>query len=184
MLKQRSFWSIKLNLWFLVIALAACAGAGAEPETAEPGTALPANTAVPEPEATQTAVPEATTIAEPAPETASAQMNETFTLGGGQEIVIAGAGLHLRFAEVLEDSRCPTNVPCFWEGQAIIRITVQQNDQPPLELQFNSNPSEGPDTLMAYGYTVQLMRLDPYPEEPDMVIDFDQYQASLVVTRP
>jgi hypothetical protein len=39
-------------------------------------------------------------------------LNDAFTLAGGQDGLIPGEKLRLRFAEVLEDSRCPTQVEC------------------------------------------------------------------------
>ena len=53
-------------------------------------------------------------------------VNEAFGLGGGSEAVIQGENLRLRFDDVLEDSRCPKGVECFWTGQARIAIRVLQ----------------------------------------------------------
>ena len=50
------------------------------------------------------------------------RLDQEFTLSGGQEAVISGENLRLRFTDVLEDSRCPTRVECFWTGQARIAI--------------------------------------------------------------
>ena len=46
-------------------------------------------------------------------------LNQVFALKGGQEATINGEDLRLRFDEVLEDSRCPKSVECFWTGQAL-----------------------------------------------------------------
>ena len=37
-------------------------------------------------------------------------LEQEFPLSGGQEATIAGENLRLRFTDVLEDSRCPTEV--------------------------------------------------------------------------
>src|ERR1700750_3052405 len=52
-------------------------------------------------------------------------LNEAFPLGGGQEGLNPGDKLRVRFTDVLEDSRCPTQVACFWTGQARIAVAVQ-----------------------------------------------------------
>jgi hypothetical protein len=166
----------------LTITLAACAQTTNNPETGEPeGTptnapaleAAPTNTAVPSP--TQTAVPHAT----------AASLDEPFALAAGTETAVGSEGLSLRFDAVLEDSRCPTEVDCFWSGQAIIVIMATEAGQEPVKLESNTNPApdQTVDELPAFGYTVRLIQLDPYPQTTDP-IPFADYQAQLVVTRP
>lgn len=70
-------------------------------------------------------------------------LNEAFTLSGGQEGLIASEGLRLRFAEVVEDSRCPTQVNCFWTGQARIALDVQPDRSGWTRVEFNTNPAPG-----------------------------------------
>eukprot|EP00657_Telonema_sp_P-1_P004455 TRINITY_DN20311_c0_g1_i1.p1 TRINITY_DN20311_c0_g1~~TRINITY_DN20311_c0_g1_i1.p1 ORF type:complete len:118 (-),score=31.44 TRINITY_DN20311_c0_g1_i1:150-503(-) len=36
-------------------------------------------------------------------------------------------GIKIKFAEVLEDSRCPTNVNCIWAGRAKVKVEVTSN---------------------------------------------------------
>ena len=72
-----------------------------------------------------------------------ANLNEAFTLGGRQEAVIAGENLRLQFDQVLEDSRCPTQVECVWTGQARIAIVVQPDGGEPSTVTFNTNPAPG-----------------------------------------
>ena len=43
-------------------------------------------------------------------------LDQEFTLSGGQEAAITGENLRLRFTDVVEDSRCPMRVECFWTG--------------------------------------------------------------------
>ncbi|MCI0395787.1 MAG: hypothetical protein L0332_28680 [Chloroflexi bacterium] len=114
-----------------------------------------------------------------------ASLDEPFVLDAGQETFVAGEGLRLRFEGVLEDSRCPTQVNCFWTGQARITVVVEQVGQEPITLEFNTNPAPGMtrDLLPAGPYTVQLKQLDPYPEHPDRPIPFTAYQATLVVSK-
>src|ERR1700712_3757212 len=70
-------------------------------------------------------------------------LNEPFALAGGQEAEIRAVGLRLRFTEVLEDSRCPKLVACFWSGQARIAVVVEQSGSLPTTVQFNTNPAPG-----------------------------------------
>lgn len=112
-------------------------------------------------------------------------LNEPFTLAGGQEGLIAAEDLRLRFTEVLEDSRCPTQVECFWTGQARIAVTVAPPGGPATNLTFNTNPAPGQTVKVgtAGAYSVELRALDPYPETPDDPIPFEDYRATLVVRK-
>jgi hypothetical protein len=112
-----------------------------------------------------------------------AHLNEAFTLGGGQEAVIASENMRLRFDQVLEDSRCPTQVDCVWTGQARIAVVVQPNDSAPSTVTFNTNPAPGQTVnVVAVGeYNIELQSLDPYPQSPDDPLPFEDYRATLVV---
>jgi hypothetical protein len=111
-----------------------------------------------------------------------AGLDQPFTLHGGQEATISGENLRLRFGQVLEDSRCPTQVDCVWTGQARIAVVVQQGQGDPTTVEFNTNPAPGADTrtVDVGDYTIELQALDPYPETPDP-IDFEDYRATLLV---
>jgi hypothetical protein len=111
-------------------------------------------------------------------------LDEPFSLGGGQEAAIRGEPLRLRFTEVLEDSRCPTQVACFWTGQARVAVAVQQSDGAPTTLEFNTNPAPGQNvqTARVGPYAVDLAALDPYPQRPGPMA-FGDYRATMTVRR-
>jgi hypothetical protein len=52
-------------------------------------------------------------------------LGKEFILGAGQQAVSGADDLRVRFSEVLEDSRCPTEVECFWTGQARIAVLIE-----------------------------------------------------------
>jgi hypothetical protein len=127
-------------------------------------------------------------VLESSPETTNPDtfaLDELFSLGGGETAVFNTNGLQLHFSEVVEDSRCPTEVECFWTGQAVIIITAEEDGEA-VDLEFNTNPAPGQtiDVLPAFGYMVHLELLDPYPKNPDNPIVFSDYQAQLIVKRP
>jgi hypothetical protein len=111
-------------------------------------------------------------------------LDQPFTLAGGQEGLIASEKLRLRFAEVLEDSRCPTQVECFWTGQARIAVAVYPEASSATTVEFNTNPAPGQTVKDAEvgPYSIELQSLDPYPQTPD-AIAFADYRATLVVRR-
>lgn len=110
---------------------------------------------------------------------------QEFVLGGAQEAVFSGGNLRVRFSKLLEDSRCPTEVECFWTGQARIAVIVAPTGRPSTTAYFNTNPAPGENvqTVRAGDYSVELKKLEPYPRTPDDTIDFEDYKATLLVLR-
>ncbi len=108
-----------------------------------------------------------------------------FTLGGGQEAVLSTDDLRVRFTDVLEDSRCPTEVECFWTGQARIAVHVRPAGRPATTADFNTNPAPGQNvqTARVDDYTISLTSLEPHPRTPDEPIAFEEYRAALIVQR-
>lgn len=113
----------------------------------------------------------------PAPtNTRAIALGQTFTLGEGETVVV-GDALTLRFAAVTEDSRCPTDVQCVWEGNAAVRVEASMAADLPMPLCLNTNA--GFDTMATYdNYTIELVDLRPYPTTAQTM---GPYQATLVV---
>jgi len=112
-------------------------------------------------------------------------LGKEFALGGGQDAVISGQNLRLRFTDVLEDSRCPTEVECFWTGQARIAVVAEPVGSPSTTVNFNTNPAPGQNmqTSRVADYTITLKSLDPYPRTPDDPISLEDYRATLLVVK-
>ncbi len=74
---------------------------------------------------------EASPPADPPPQPTSgtgAQRDETVTVRLGERVEIAATGWAVRFAEVVEDSRCPIDVQCIWAGRVAVRLIVEHSD--------------------------------------------------------
>ncbi|MCT7661702.1 hypothetical protein [Mycobacterium deserti] len=114
-----------------------------------------------------------------------AVLGTPFGMAGGQQVSIGDASVRLRFIDVLEDSRCPADVECFWTGQARIAVSVVQDPEPAMTLEFNTNPAPGQNrqTIQTGDYELTLQRLDPYPRTPDEVPALEDYVATMVVRR-
>jgi hypothetical protein len=112
-------------------------------------------------------------------------LGQEFAIGGGQEAVFSGDDLRVRFSELLEDSRCPTEVECFWTGQARIAVVVQPTGRASTTAYFNTNPAPGENmqTVGLGDYSVALKSLDPYPRTPEEPIAFEDYRATLLVRK-
>src|SRR6185312_1409587 len=112
-------------------------------------------------------------------------LGQEFVLGGGQEAVFSRNDLSVRFSELLEDSRCPTEVECFWTGQARVAVKLQPTGSPSTTAYFNTNPAPGENlqSVRAGDYSIELVKLEPYPRTPDDPISFSDYRATLLVQR-
>jgi hypothetical protein len=107
------------------------------------------------------------------------KVGEDFDLALGQSVRIAGKTLHVHFAKVIEDSRCPMNARCVWEGNAKIAVQLGDLSAPTFEL----NTSDRFATRGgSFGYDVVLVRLEPTPMTGENV---KNYVATLrVEARP
>ena len=89
----------------------------------------------------------------------------------GQRIALPAFEATLTFVEKAEESRCPTNVTCIWEGRMKILLKFARSGQAPVS--FEMVGFVGPDgnadaggphvTHDAFGLRFTLERLDPYP---------------------
>ena len=99
----------------------------------------------------------------------------------GQTIVVEG--IKVRFSAVESDSRCPSDVVCVWEGDAVAVFVVEQNCDcrtPAFELKLHT--SLQPKSGTAYGFRVMLLNLQPYPRSSSPTKP-DAYYAWIRLTR-
>lgn len=107
------------------------------------------------------------------------KVGEDFDLAVGKVARIENQTLHVYFAEVIEDSRCPMNARCVWEGNAKIALQLGDLSAPTFEL----NTSDRFATRGGLsGHDVVLVRLEPMPMAGEKV---KKYVATLrVEVRP
>lgn len=80
--------------------------------------------------------------------------DEPFTLRYGQTVRLA-SGPSITFENV-EDSRCPRNTVCVWEGE--VRVHLRVGDE-----RVNIKV---PGSATAAGYTIEVREVRPYPDDP------------------
>lgn len=85
----------------------------------------------------------------------NAEVGTPFKMTSVQSVNISNTDIKLNGFKVIEDSRCPKNTTCFWEGQVVAEFDM---DGEPLK--FNSYKPL--DTL---GYTFQIKSVTPVKEE-------------------
>ena len=86
--------------------------------------------------------------------------DEPFTLAFGDRARVEHRDTRVRFAAVLEDSRCPADVRCIQAGRARVRLEVTQGRHPvSIELSTDADAS----MRSAGGVTWELQNVAPYP---------------------
>lgn len=76
------------------------------------------------------------------------QQDEFIELRLGDRVHFAGTGWTIRFARVLEDSRCPVDVQCVWAGQVVVRLLGEHSDGRVAALMLTLGPSDGGTGLL------------------------------------
>lgn len=110
-----------------------------------------------------------------------ARLGEEISLHIGQSVVITGEDLEIRFVEVSEDSRCPKDVICVWEGRvvAVIEITSGNSPQQLKLIQPGLTEEPAAETHQEYQLT---FKVEPYPEAATELAA-DGYTLVLIVDR-
>lgn len=110
-----------------------------------------------------------------------ASLNHEFHVTFGQEIEIREEQVTVTFASLLNDSRCPADVTCVWEGDAEILIQMRQAGAEVTELKLHTN-QRFTQAEKYRQYVIQLVALHPYPRT-DRKGQPSDYVATLLVKR-
>lgn len=100
-----------------------------------------------------------------------AVLGERFSLDTGETVPVADTGLRVTYAELVEDSRCPPEATCVWEGDAVVRLTLDAAGEEPAEAVLHTYDQQ--PGAVSYGpYRVELTG-----------VSRDGSRATFVVTR-
>jgi len=109
----------------------------------------------------------------------AARRAETLRVQINKEKRFPKSKLSVRFVELIEDSRCPTDTNCIWAGNAKIKIRVAKHGRSQ-ELMLDTN---GPNTAaIAEGYSIKLISLTPEPRS-NIRINRNGYVATFEVVK-
>ncbi len=107
-------------------------------------------------------------------------LGREFTLSVGQAAAIEGTGLRLTLRAVRDDSRCPTDVQCIWEGDATVAVeVVAKSASAAYDLHTSGRY---PREVKHDRYRIALVRLDPAPRG-GATPAASEYRATLKVVR-
>lgn len=94
------------------------------------------------------------------PYTPQIPLGQEFALEQGSNARVDGRWI-IEFSGVPEDSRCPMNARCIWEGNARIALMVRDLSNP-MDMELELNTSERFDKRKALpGAVVELVHLEP-----------------------
>ena len=109
------------------------------------------------------------------------EIGEEFSLHIGETASIKGEQLRIEFLEISEDSRCPRNVTCVWEGRAIAIIEISKgNSSQKIELVV-PGLTDAPIKTQFEEYEF-VFKILPYPEA-EVQISPDEYRLMLTVNK-
>jgi hypothetical protein len=112
--------------------------------------------------------------------TMTVPLGREFTLRVGETAVVDDTSLRISVDKVAQDSRCPLDVQCVWEGDAAVSVLIAGPAAPlPYELHTSGRYAQ---EVTHGAYQVTLVRLDPTPRSSVPLAPGD-YRATLRVTR-
>ena len=89
----------------------------------------------------------------------------SFALAPGQTAEIKRSDTRITFRQVREDSRCPTDVTCVWEGDAKVEVVIARTGAPD-ETKLLSIKSPGNETRVG-NLKIRFVGLTPVPRQAD-----------------
>ena len=105
------------------------------------------------------------------PDSALLPASREIVLEYGEDIRLEGSVLRLSFGEVLEDSRCPLDVTCVWEGNGRVVIGLAAGTGPTHALILNTGLE--PLSVVQSGIRVTLLELTPAPDSGSSILPED-----------
>lgn len=88
-------------------------------------------------------------------------------------------GLFIQYDSLITDSRCPLGANCIQQGSARVKLSVTHIKELQ-DLTLSTDKKEG-SSESAFGYTVQLIDVKPYPGSPNA--DTTPRSISILVTK-
>jgi hypothetical protein len=114
------------------------------------------------------------------PDLGAVPLDRDFRLSVGERAEVGDDGLAITLREVPEDSRCPIDVDCVWEGDAAVVLEVAIGRRAADRIALHTTLE--PRSLIHGGYEIRLVGLAPAPLA-GRPIPAGEYVATLSVRR-
>ena len=109
------------------------------------------------------------------------ELGKEFKLGPDEIASFASENIWIRFVDVKEDSRCPADVLCVWQGRVSVAVNVIKGEQDIGDFTLALGESESLALQTFDGYYIRLLRVEPYPFSSHE-IQPSEYIATLLVS--
>ena len=103
-------------------------------------------------------------------------MEKSFTVQMNQSVFFEG--YEITFSEILEDSRCPADALCVWEGRVSMGIDVKNKEG----IQNVILTSADKTTAYFDSYKIDLVNVLPYPFS-SKTISLGEYSATILISK-
>jgi len=115
---------------------------------------------------------------------ASVEIGQPFDLKIGQTAYFESSGITIRFANITEDSRCPSDVTCIWEGQVSTLVSFSDSKSSSnFTLTLRGSGSADNSSKKAFnGYELRLVDVQPYPTSKQKISPSD-YTARFILSK-
>lgn len=116
------------------------------------------------------------------------EQESPISLGFGKTTIVKSLDLRVGFRDVVEDSRCPENADCKWEGRADICLWLLPSNSDTVFIQSSisggvtRNDTTRHLAIDTIGFRIKLIQLDPYPRI-DTVFQKADYTALLDISK-
>ena len=104
-------------------------------------------------------------------------LDNPFSLKIGESMNISDHGIIIKFIDVIEDSRCPSDVVCFWEGTVALVVNIHFGVTNLGQSTLNKTNLH---KISFMGYYIKYIDLKPYPISTE-AIHKSNYNATFVV---
>ena len=109
-----------------------------------------------------------------------------FQLKVNQSFLLESGGIKIKFLNITSDSRCPSDVTCIWQGEAVVLVNIIKNNQDGENFNLTSNAGQKDTTVqIAKGYFMHVVNVEPYPlsgkkiSSSDYLVTFQITQSSI-----
>ena len=107
----------------------------------------------------------------------AANLNEPVQLAPGQSAIFKAEKLEVTFVRVSADSRCPTDVTCFWQGTVTVQLAIRSDGK------VTQHEADASNDVAINGYVVDVLDVLPARGSQSQQIAPADYRVTLKVTR-
>ncbi|MDQ3322866.1 MAG: hypothetical protein M3525_10635 [Acidobacteriota bacterium] len=112
--------------------------------------------------------------------TANAQQAQKVSILINKQKTVVKNKLTIKFASLVEDSRCPTDVQCIQAGNAKIKIEITNGKGASKTFEINTDAE--PQIVSHGGYNIELTSLNPQPAS-NIRINRNGYTATFAINK-